>query len=605
VSPPPTFVRTPAALQAYRDHELTPENVSVRLKTARGPVAFTGDAGLGKTTVIDGLVARHRQQPDNIVLIYLTSQRSVIHERPWVREYLALPMAERAAHDVAVLEGRPRARCGPLNDRWVAYEAAGCAPLGRIELCGGCPQRGRCAWPEQRTADALAGKRVIAATQTNLAVTPRLISELKAKAKADRVLVILDETTLLETQFRRRITHDAMRISRAVFARVSAPTAWIDAHDALLDPAFDLADFESPGMLPPEVATAVQRAGLASGRGFRFLAHDLAALASGAPARNSSGVEYLARPWLQGHPCLILAAGLPIELARHRLGTPHIEEFSPGLRFLHEGTEVFNIASSVGTAQHFLTHRPQILFAYAQLIARLAAEGKRALVVVKKSFAEVCGAELQAYLRELGWREARVVRDPTTEQVADPDVVPLITYGMRGLNRYEHFDAAFALCGYHIPPDVIEQYLNDVYGPDDQVRVEFVQTDGKRVAAATDYGQQLRGFGALARDYQHQHETAIAEQALGRVRFAVRPRLVVFFQRGPLRYPLTRDFPTLEAFRRHFGLMTRREWKKAGLAARVAALTAAGATVAGIATELGLTERQVYRVRAASRQGAP
>jgi hypothetical protein len=108
------------------------------------------------------------------------------------------------------------------------------------------------------------------------------------------------------------------------------------------------------------------------------------------------------------------------------------------------------------------------------------------------------------------------------------------------------------------------------------VRVEFVLNDGKRVATASDYGQQLRGFAALARDYQHQHETAIAEQALGRVRFAVRPRLVVFFQRGPLRYPLTRDFPTMESFRRHFGLVTRREWKKARRARCVAELTASG-----------------------------
>ncbi len=602
----PHFVRSPAELRAYRDEELTPEKVRVRLATARGPLAFTGDPGVGKTTLIDQLVADHRQRPEGGLLLYLTSQRSVIRERPWVREHLALPASARAGDDIAILEGRPRARCGDLDATWNVYEKAGCAPLGRVELCGRCPRRVQCAWPDQRKADTLAGKRVIAATQANLTTTPRLITELRAKAGADRVLVVLDEATVLETQFRRALPYEALRVSRAVFARVGAPAHWLDAHDALLDPGFDLSVFDTPGRLASDVATAIQREGLASvASGFRFLAHDIAALAHGDPARNSDGVEYLARPWLQGHPCLIAAAGLPIELARHRLGTPHVEEFTPNVRFLHEGSEVYNIASAVGTAKHFPTHRPQVLFAYAQLIARLAQEGKRSLVVVKKCFAGDCARELAAYLRELGSPAARVVRDPSAEQLARPDVVPLITYGARGVNCYEGFDAAFALCSYHTRPDVIEHYLNDVYGPDDQVRVEFVRAGGKRVATATDYGRQLRGFAALARDYQHQHETAIVEQALGRVRFAVRPRLVVFFQLGPLRYPLAREFPTLEAFRRHFGLITRREWQKAGLSRRVADLGASGLTVAEAAAQLGLSERQVYRIRAASRRGSP
>jgi hypothetical protein len=441
VSSPPTFVRSPAALQAYRDNELTPERASERLQTARGPLSLAVDTGVGKSLFTDRLVAHHRQRTDSGLLIYLTSQTNVIRERPWVQEHRALPVAERAAHDVAVLEGRPRARCGPLNDRWTAYETAGCAALGRVELCGGCPQRGRCAWPEQRTADALAGKRVIAATQSNLALTPRLISELKAKAKADRVLVILDEATLLETQFRRHVAYDTLRTSRSIFARVGAPGRGST-------PTTPCSTLLRPGYVRPADHAPAQgrRRGAAGGVGLGWAALPFPrarprALPSGSPERNATGVEYLARPWLQGHPCLILAAGLPIELARHRLGTPYIEEFSPDLRFLHEDTHVFNIAGSVGTAGHFPTHRPQILFAYAQLIVRLANEGKRSLVVVKKSFAEACREELQSYLRELGWREAQVVRDPKEKQVARPEVVPLITYGMRGVNRYEHIDA--------------------------------------------------------------------------------------------------------------------------------------------------------------------
>jgi hypothetical protein len=270
----------------------------------------------------------------------------------------------------------------------------------------------------------------------------------------------------------------------------------------------------------------------------------------------------------------------------------------------YEGTQVFNICSAIGTATHFRTHRPQILDAFAQLVARLTREGKRAIVVTRKRFAGVCAAELQAYLRQLTSTPFRVVRDPRVRDLARPEVVPLITYGARGVNRYENFDAALALCGYHVPEHVIEERLNDVDGPSDIVRVAFAREGRHRVAVATDYGSQLRGFSTLARSYQHQHEAAIAEQALGRVRFAVKPRLVVFFQLGPVRFPLTREFPTLDAFRQYFGLTTRRVRMRDAVRERVAALTEQGAPVPVIAATLGLSERQVFRVRAALRRGA-
>jgi hypothetical protein len=337
VQNPLRIIRAPADLAAYRATELAPARVRAYVRAARGPVLLTHDTGVGKSRLLDGLVEEHRRDPEAGLLIYATSQTSVVGERPWVREHLALPPAARAAHDVAVLIGRPRKRCGDLDLAWQEYERAGCGALGRAELCGRCPRRARCPWPEQRTPETLAGKRVVAATQANLAATPALVAELKAKTGAARVEIVLDEATVLEARFRREISHETLRASRAVFARAGAPEPWLATHDALLDPTYDVACVAAPVRLTPDLALAVQREGLArGGPAFRNLVYELPSVPCGAPVRMPRGIEYLARPWLRGHPCLIAAAGLPLDLARHRLGTDAIEEYSPGVRVLHE-----------------------------------------------------------------------------------------------------------------------------------------------------------------------------------------------------------------------------------------------------------------------------
>jgi ATP/maltotriose-dependent transcriptional regulator MalT len=97
-------------------------------------------------------------------------------------------------------------------------------------------------------------------------------------------------------------------------------------------------------------------------------------------------------------------------------------------------------------------------------------------------------------------------------------------------------------------------------------------------------------------------------QAVGRVRFATRPREVITFQCGELpEIRLTAEFRTLQEARDHFGLLPGAELDRQLQEREVQRLRAEGLTVMQIAEKLAISERTVYyRLRAArSREDRP
>ena len=93
-------------------------------------------------------------------------------------------------------------------------------------------------------------------------------------------------------------------------------------------------------------------------------------------------------------------------------------------------------------------------------------------------------------------------------------------------------------------------------------------------------------------------------QAVGRIRYATSPRMVVTIQAGELRgVQLTRKFSSLRELRTHFGLQTGSQVDRSRQEAEVLRLRSEGLTVAAIAERLGISDRTVhYRLAAASRR---
>lgn len=604
------WVRTAADLAAFRDGALTPGRI-LECVAAHHAVMIGGDPGIGKSVAVDKTVARARESGEYDLVLYLTAQRRTLEERPFVREYLSLSDEDRAASDIAVFEPRPRKSCGPLDPEWRRLEACGCTALGRQTLCRHCPTRATCPWPSQLTKAALEGKRVVGASQAYLTQVPDLVSRLQKWTGADRVLVILDESAFLDAGMRESIrlqeiekNLNALRAVQRNRANARIVGRWLDILELMLDPNVGLTELPQPPAVGQALSAQVQEAGLRLYPGaFRYLLFDLAGFSWSPRWRTHEAVGYIRRPRLKGHDHVVISAGIPAPVVRQRLNNPDLYEMFAGVRFLSEGSRVYNLRCGLGAAVNFDHNAPQILFATAQLIAKLATEGKRTITVSKKRFAKLAAERLQKYLRELTAQPFRVVMNAADADLTDPLVVPLITYGAVGINAYEEFDAAVALNSYNARPEVLDDRMNDAHRPVEEVRVDVDTHNGGRRARAKGYFARLQGFDQLAQQYQAHLEAGVVTQALGRVRFATRPRLVVFFQAGGVPYPLDKEFRNLEQLRAHFGLVTRREWLAHRVANRARELAARGLSRAQVAAEMQVSERTVSRAHAYPTRG--
>lgn len=604
------WVRTAADLAAFRDHELTPDRLLAALK-AHGAAMLGLDPGVGKSVVVDKTLARVRETGEYDLIVYLTAQTRTLLERPVVREYLALADDDRRTSDLLLLEPRPRRLCGALDAEWKRMEALGCSALGRQTVCVRCPSQGTCAWPSQLGKEVLRGKRVVAGTQAYLSQVPDLVARLKKGTGASHALVVLDESAFLDQGMRVTLQlFDVKRNLDAVRAVLASGTGgrtlhrWAEILESVVSPDVSLKEMPLPPRLNQALCAEVQEAGLRlHPADFRFVLFAVEGLCRSTRWRETGAVSFIRRPALKGHHHLVLAAGIPVEVARQRLKDDGLREVFPGTRFLNEGTRVFNLRSGLGAAVNFEKNAPQILFAVAQLIVGLATENKRAVVVSRKRFAQSAAAALERYLRELSAKPYRAVVNPTAADIADALVVPVISYGSVGTNAYEDFDAALAINSYNARPDVLDQRLNDTHRPAEEVRVGVDTTAGRRKARARGYFPRLQGFDGLAQGYQAHLEAGVAVQALGRVRFATRPRLVLFFQSGGVPYPLEREFTSLQQLRDHFGLASHRQWTAHGTAERARALAAGGMTRHQVAAALGVSERTISRSRAFAGQG--
>jgi hypothetical protein len=516
-----------------------------------------------------------------------------------------------------VLRPRPRRRCGSLDAAWVEYERNGCSLLGREELCGACPIRQRCPWPDRYTR--LRGARLVLATQAQLKVNPHLVYQLAALAGAQRPLVLFDESDFLLRSSEQVIARKGLNNFReALRAVIESPgkdssrsrsRAWLDMTDLVSSAATaDLreGDWAFPAVTP-RWAADVQRAGRQlHGPGFRFPAFDLHALArsdrTGRERLPDGGLRF-ATPFALGREFVVFSGSIARELARYRLDPNHARAslLSPfqELRFEHPETRWLNIASLAGSVRYFPRHAAAVLDFFAALIARNITAGRRTLLVARKRLLMTCAAYLTRRLDEMNAGPVRVVTGNwARHDLADPRTLPLISYGVCGLNAFEDFECAYCLTGYYVHPTAVAQILHDIEGSEERYPVTLGwsgQPPLRRATVRLPDGRETN-LPLLAQLALEQKEADVVVQAVGRVRPFTRPREVITFQRGSLpgvRYH--REFGSLAQARAYFGVPTPHQSRAQALAAEVQLRKALGQTNERIASELGVSVSTVKR----------
>jgi hypothetical protein len=156
-----------AALAEFRGG-LTGRRGLELVREAGGRLLVQLPVGVGKSVLLDAMTLEAADSGAYDLVVVLCPTRRLIRERSPLRD-------RRHGLRVVNLRPRPARRCGPERDAlWRQYEAADLGALGRRDVCGTCPRRAGCFWPEQY-GRRLRGARVVYAAQAHLARSPAFL----------------------------------------------------------------------------------------------------------------------------------------------------------------------------------------------------------------------------------------------------------------------------------------------------------------------------------------------------------------------------------------------------------------------------------------------
>lgn len=577
-----------------------------------GAALVNWPVGVGKSFAIDDAVeaAVEGATPRYDLAVVLCARHAIINERRHVRSHgHGIPLK--------VLEPRPRTRCGELDAAWVGYEHRGLGSLGRDELCGRCPNRSGCDWPAQYTSQRLRGVQVIYATHTHLRIDPGFVERLVRLTGATRPLVIIDEADWLFQNYRYAIEPgDLARFSAVMAELETAPDAsplvgrWRHYAETLAraeDRDLAVNSWRTPP-LPPTLIGEVQRAGLRlHGNDFRFIGHVLEQFGR-SPVNSreltlSGAIAFTAVPVFNG-PVLIFSATLSADLISWRLDRS-VDDLFPDLRVFHEGTCWFNLRSKLGTARHFPGNADQILDFFGMLVSKRLGEGRWPLLVCRKQFVRHVVDEISKRLRWLGHgdRVTVVAADQVDAAVAEGRiVVPVLHYGMVGVNAFEVYDCCYCVSGYYVNGHAVDDAVQGLLATDEHVPLEIgpSQPGGERVAGTRSVRDRVFDHHRMAPKALEALEHAAVIQAVGRVRPFTKPREVITFQTADLPgVSYEREFTNLDQAREHFATPKLRDLEAALRSAETRQLIDAGLTTQQAAKSQGVSLRTVQRHLAA------
>jgi hypothetical protein len=180
----------------------------------------------------------------------------------------------------------------------------------------------------------------------------------------------------------------------------------------------------------------------------------------------------------------------------------------------------------------------------------------------------------------------------------DPDLIPIIHYGISGLNCFSEFDCCYCLNSYNVNAAVLDEILQDLLAPEFHVPLE-IRTDmvtRRRTATVMHPRDAEVDLARLAQGALRQQEMGTVIQAIGRVRPFTHPREVILMQLGEHpQLPYDREFISLASFRSFFQLETRRSHNAQSSWLRVQDGRSRGLSQSQVATDTNLSLSTVKR----------
>jgi hypothetical protein len=439
-----------------------------------------------------------------------------------------------------------------------------------------------------------------------------LVWMLRARTRAGRVLVILDEARLLDASFEICLASTDLGRFREIIGKLQGPKgippsladSWRRGIKFLLGASSQELG-EAQLSLPQSLnkfAYRLQAEGIHTfGNAFRYLGYDLALFpwnSRSASWKDLLGnIHFTARPYLNCH-LLIFSAHLSAPYAAHRLGRSSIASPFDEVEVRHTKTRILNFRNRIGADTYFKRNHKQILDTIALLIARNISEGRSTLLLSRKKSKTFCAKYLEGRLR--GW--GLIVRFSTERHddlpsPPDPRVIPVLHYGILGVNDFTEYQSAYALNSFYISANELNRHVQESEPGEFRVRLKIVSgPEMMRRVEIEESGVADLDRTMLGNIYLRKLEVDPVIQAAGRVRFLTRAREVVFFQMHDLSRDLgeCEDVRTLRALREKLGLPGSQEVDSIVRAARAQELMANGFTAKEAAIQLEISRRTIF-----------
>lgn len=593
-------------LGQFRSTELAGGHILAEVERLSESIPLVNAAvGVGKSHSIDNVIEDALSSGKHDLAIVLAPTHGILQERRLLKE--------QSPYEVAYLVSRPGRTCGAKRDAlWKNYEQRGLGILGKREICASCSSRESCEWPSQ-LGQGLKGKQVVFATQSYIACIPTFVNMVKESCGASRPFVLFDEINFVNQSFRRKVLRDDLKMHLGVLRHMLALSAPDDGQISrhlyyvetlLLAGQSDLGgQWDIPG-LSLDIHSRIQQTGVQLyPQDYSFIAFDLELFRFSVPASrqlNSNGdLEFFVRPWLGSSAVIYSGTAWP-ELLTHRLANT-VTPLYPVNCIKHPESKWYNIASKIGMLSYFNKNSDQVVEFITQLVLRRQAEGKKVLLVCRKKFRDMCRQKIGQRIStangglSVAFAEDWLQLSPSDKGTA----IPLLHYGMIGVNSFSDFDAAYCVTGYYVPEDVVQGLFQEMYPSTRQIPIKIV-TDGaplRRKVVPEDPGDGIYSeFLRLGQHALEQEELGVVVQAVGRVRPFTKPREVITFQCGQVPgVDYEAEFNNLDEARRYFGIQKERERKLLDLKSKILSFKNAGCTQVATAETLKISERTVIR----------
>ena len=580
----------------------TGERILELVQVHDGRLRIDWALGVGKSHNIDFVIEAAIQNETYDLVIALFPTRRIIEERKWIA-------APPKGLSITNLTPRPNDLCGPnLNPSWEIFEKNSLGALGRVELCSHCFHHSDCAWPKQ-FGKSLKGTQVIFGTQAHLERSPSFIEQLVYWSKAQKVLVILDEVNFIMKPLHRKIHKNHLELFVETLTKLNSEywgefhARWLYIAELLVHAStYDLrsSEWHMP-FIPNDWSLSVQSRGYQMhGDAFVFLPFELKHFSRSSlesRERDQRGdIHFATAPKIKDD-FLIYSGTAHHDFSQYRVGDQFASPFND-YSFENPETRWYNIGSRLGAKKYFYKNSVQILDFFSKLAYKRLKAGHRPLFIAKKCFLSFCARNLEKLLRDQGLKIKILVNGWHKELLDDPEVLPIIHYGMIGTNLFEHFDSAYCLTGYYVTECAVNGILQDILASDMKIPLN-ISTEGRPcrrkagVLNSKDRSYDIHGLAQHALDYQ-EIETVL--QAVGRVRPYTSPCEIITFQCGEHpKQKYTEEFTSLGEAREYFGILSSRSEKKEETREKTQKAKQSGLTQKNAAAQLGFSLRTIKR----------